>query len=270
HEKLADVAGADFALLRVHHQPLDLVDNAFQLPHGDRPLLRGVQEPGEHLLAIEFLPAPVLLDHHVGDFVQALVGSEALLAGETLTPATDSLAFLALARIHHPIIQVAAKRAFHGTAESSIYYMRRAPGFAARLVLLESARGSRRSAFRLPAAPGPRLRRPARGSQERFEGSYAPVRGGAPPGCGVYERMDRPREGGAGGNSGAGSGSWRKSRVATQRGLSRQLARTSTRSSSMTRVPNKASSSWRAAVPILRIISPPWPIRIAFCPGRSQ
>src|SRR6185312_611214 len=94
------------------------------------------------------------------------------------------LAFLALARIHHPIFQVAAKRAFHGTAESSIYYMRRAPGFAARLVLLESARGSRRSAFRLPAAPGPRLRRPARSPGERSRLAplrFSPTRRAGPP-----------------------------------------------------------------------------------------
>ena len=82
------------------------------------PMLTGrfsqaFSSPPKHLLAVEFLAAAVLLDHHVGDFVDPLIGGEAALAAQALPAPADGVAFLALPRIHHFIFYMIAKRALH-------------------------------------------------------------------------------------------------------------------------------------------------------------
>ena len=84
------------------------------LAHRNRPLLAGSQQPGQDLLPLEFLAAAVLLHHHVGNFVDALVGGEALFALQTLAAAADGLAFLAFARIDYFVVFKATERALHG------------------------------------------------------------------------------------------------------------------------------------------------------------
>ena len=49
-----------------------------------------------NLLAVEFLPPAVLLDHHVRDFVDPLVSGEAALTRQAFAPAADGIAFLTL------------------------------------------------------------------------------------------------------------------------------------------------------------------------------
>src|SRR6266480_791260 len=71
------------------------------------------QQTIEHFLSIEFLPAAVLLDHHVGDFVDALVSGEALAALQTLAAPADGIGFLALARVHHLVIFKTTERTLH-------------------------------------------------------------------------------------------------------------------------------------------------------------
>ena len=80
---------------------------------GHGALLAGAAQPGQHLLAVEGLAASVLLHHHVRDLVDPLVGGEALGAAEALAPAADDLAFLALARVHHLVLEVAAVGTLH-------------------------------------------------------------------------------------------------------------------------------------------------------------
>ncbi len=114
HDQLADFAGLALALRRVDHKAFGVVDDLLQLAHGDRPLLAGAQQAVEDFLALEFLAPAVFLHHHVGNFVDALVGGEALLALQALAAAADGFAFLALARIDHLVVFKAAKRTLHG------------------------------------------------------------------------------------------------------------------------------------------------------------
>jgi hypothetical protein len=72
-----------------------------------------LQQSGNELLALEALARPVLLDHHVGDLVDALVAGKAPPAVEAFTPPADRLALLALAGVHDLVAEVAAKWALH-------------------------------------------------------------------------------------------------------------------------------------------------------------
>ena len=114
HDQFADFAGLALALGGFDHERLGLVDDLLQLADRHRTLLAGPQQAVQHLLAIEFLAPSVFLHHHVRNFVDALVGGEALLALQALAPAPDGIGFLALARIHDFVIGKAAKWAFHG------------------------------------------------------------------------------------------------------------------------------------------------------------
>src|SRR5579862_3419271 len=91
-----------------------LVHDLLQFTDRHRALLAGAQQAIEHLLAIELFAAPVLLYHHVRDFVDPLVGGEALAALQALAAAPDGLGFLTLARVDYLVIGKTAKRTFHG------------------------------------------------------------------------------------------------------------------------------------------------------------
>jgi hypothetical protein len=64
-------------------------------------------------LSFKSFAAAILLDDHVRDFVYAFVARETPVAFQALTPPTNRVPFLALARIDDLILQVAAERAFH-------------------------------------------------------------------------------------------------------------------------------------------------------------
>src|SRR5208283_5430501 len=80
---------------------------------GDGPLLAGVEQPAEHLLPLELLAPAVLLDDHVGNLVDALVGGKALVASIALAPPPDRVRLFALARIHHAVLREAAVGTSH-------------------------------------------------------------------------------------------------------------------------------------------------------------
>src|SRR5581483_7100166 len=113
HDQLADFAGFALAVSGVNDEALGVVDNLLQLANRDRALFAGSHQAVQHFLPIETLAPAVFLDHHVRDLVNPLVGGEALPALQTLPPPADGLRFLALARIHHLVVQKPAKRAFH-------------------------------------------------------------------------------------------------------------------------------------------------------------
>src|SRR6185437_16961584 len=96
---------------------------------------------------------------------QPFVSGEALLAAQAFTPAADGFALFALARVHHPVLYVAAKGTFHEPKSSC----RRAD-----------------SPDRRPSAGSPaRLRAPAHAAQEtRACPTPPPVGGGNPLRCG--------------------------------------------------------------------------------------
>ena len=74
-----------------------------------RALLAGARQPGQDLAAIVRLAAFVLLDHHEGDLVDALVGGEAAGAAEALAPPPYDLAVLAPRASRRPCLRRCAQ-----------------------------------------------------------------------------------------------------------------------------------------------------------------
>jgi hypothetical protein len=62
---------------------------------------------------LELFPAAILLHHHVGDFIDALVGRKAALALFALAPAADRVRLFAFAAIDNTILGKSTKRTFH-------------------------------------------------------------------------------------------------------------------------------------------------------------
>src|SRR6185437_12894969 len=110
---LADFAGGALALGRVHEEVFGLVDQRFHIAGGDGALFAGVQQAAEDFLALEFLAASVFFHHHVGDFVDALIGGEALVAALAFAAAANGLGFLTLSRINYAVLRKPAVWAFH-------------------------------------------------------------------------------------------------------------------------------------------------------------
>jgi hypothetical protein len=68
-------------------------------------------------LSIETLAAAVFLHHHVGYFVDALVGGETAIAAFALAAAADGVGFLAFARVDDAILPETAIGTFHGQVD---------------------------------------------------------------------------------------------------------------------------------------------------------
>src|ERR1043166_6792873 len=113
HDHLADLRRRALPLRRLLHVLLDGVDDAVELRGRDGPFLAGAQQPGHHLVAVERLAPPVLLDDHVGDFVNALVGREPPLALQALAAAANRVALARLARVNDLVFKVTAEGASH-------------------------------------------------------------------------------------------------------------------------------------------------------------
>src|SRR6267142_542613 len=113
HDALADFRGGAFALRRIDHVLLHFVHDLFHPAHGNGALFAGAQYSGQDLLPFKLFPASVFLHHHVGDFVDAFVGGETLLALQAFAAATNRFAFLAFTRIDHFVVFKPAKRTFH-------------------------------------------------------------------------------------------------------------------------------------------------------------
>src|SRR5205823_9166791 len=105
------------ALWRLDHEAFRLVHNLFQLADGYGTLLTGVQQPVQHFLTLKFFAAAVFFHHHVGNFVDALIGSEAFGALQALATPADGIGFLAFARLHHFVVGKSAIRTLHGAWE---------------------------------------------------------------------------------------------------------------------------------------------------------
>src|SRR5207244_10962266 len=89
------------------------------------PVLARVKQPGPGFRSVASFAAPVLLDHHVGDFIDAFVTRKPPLACQALAPPANGIALLAFTRIDDFILQMAAERALHlfystGTVLSSL------------------------------------------------------------------------------------------------------------------------------------------------------
>src|SRR5208282_1416373 len=124
HDQLAQLAGLALTLRRLDHERFRLVHDLLQFADRYRTLFAGAEQSVKNFLPVEFLAAPVFFNHHVGNFVDALVGREALAALQTLAPPPDRFRFLALARVHYLVIGKSAKGTFHGAVFSAIRFLK--------------------------------------------------------------------------------------------------------------------------------------------------
>jgi len=113
HDELADFAGFALPFGGLDDEGLRFIDDLLELADGHRTFFASAHEAVEHFLAVKTFAAAVFFHHHVGDFVDALVGGEAFLALQAFAAAADGVCFLAFARIHDFVIFKPAKGAFH-------------------------------------------------------------------------------------------------------------------------------------------------------------
>src|SRR5688572_20531555 len=113
HDEPADLLRRHLLLGTLLGRGLHLVGNRLDRRDADGTFLAGLEQAGDELLPLEALASAVFLDHHVRDLVDPLVAGEAAAAVETLPPAPDDLAFLALARVDDLIAQMTAEWALH-------------------------------------------------------------------------------------------------------------------------------------------------------------
>ena len=81
----------------IDYERLSFIDDRLHLHGGDIAFLAGLHQAVENFLAVEPFAAAVFLDHHVRDFVDALVGGKALVAALALAPSSNGFSFLAFA-----------------------------------------------------------------------------------------------------------------------------------------------------------------------------
>ena len=113
HDQFADFAGLALSFGGFDHEGFCLVHDLLEFTDRYRTLFTGAHQSIEDFLAVKTLAASVFLDHHVGDFFDALVGGEALLALEAFAAAADGVGLFTLARIHNFVVFKPAKGAFH-------------------------------------------------------------------------------------------------------------------------------------------------------------
>src|SRR6185295_3826133 len=76
--------------------------------------LARLEQAAQQLLAAELLARAVVLDDHVGDVLDLLVGGEAPAAAQALAPAADGGTVAALPGVHHPVVVLGAEGTLHG------------------------------------------------------------------------------------------------------------------------------------------------------------
>src|SRR5271157_297722 len=113
HDEFADFACRPLPFRSIHQKGLRGVHDSLEFAGRDGAFFAGAEQAAEHLLAVEALAAAVFLDHHVGDFVDALVGGEAAIAALALAAAADGIGLLALPRVDDPVLTETAIGTFH-------------------------------------------------------------------------------------------------------------------------------------------------------------
>ena len=90
-----------------------MIDKVFELAGGDGSFFAGAQEAVEDFGAFEFFAAAVFFYDHIGDFVDAFVGGEALVATLAFAASADGVGFFAFARVNDAVLGEPAIRALH-------------------------------------------------------------------------------------------------------------------------------------------------------------
>src|SRR5579863_8145259 len=92
---------------------LHFVHQRLELGRGHGPFLARFQQPLQNFLPVEALAAAVLLDHHVWNFVDALVGRVTPAALQAFPASADQIARAALARVNDLVFHDRTKWALH-------------------------------------------------------------------------------------------------------------------------------------------------------------
>src|SRR5580692_7126258 len=120
HDHFADLGRGELALRRFVNHAFYFIHNGFQLRRGHRPLLASLQQSLQNLLPFEPLAPAVLLNHHIRNFVDALVGGKSPAALEALPPPPNRISSAAFTRVDHLIVQMRAERTLHSVVSFSV------------------------------------------------------------------------------------------------------------------------------------------------------
>src|SRR5690348_9849597 len=115
HDHFPDFRGGQLAFRSFMHRAFDFIHDGLELRCRYRPLLARFQQSLQDFLTLEALPPPVLLDHHVRNFVDALVSGEAPFAFQAFAPPADRIARPPFPRIDHFVVQMPAKWTLHSS-----------------------------------------------------------------------------------------------------------------------------------------------------------
>src|SRR6266702_7803509 len=128
HDHLADFAAWDLHAAGAAELGFDVVDDGAQALGGDVALFGRLLQPVEELLRVEVLAAPVLLRDEERDRLDAFVRGEALPTLQALTPASNRLPHLGVARVDDFQVVMAAVWATHSRIQYSYIRFRRNAG----------------------------------------------------------------------------------------------------------------------------------------------
>src|SRR5712692_8808281 len=128
HDHLADFAAWDLHAAGAAELGLDVVDDGAQALRGDVALFGRLLQPVEELLRVEVFAAPVLLGDEEGYRLDAFVSREALPTLQALSPASNRLPHLGVARVDDLQVVMAAVWAAHSRIQYSYIRFRRNAG----------------------------------------------------------------------------------------------------------------------------------------------
>src|SRR3990172_6658326 len=156
HDQLPDLARVPLPVRLLHQAGLDLLGDLLEFGHAHGPLLGGLEEAAQNLVAIKGLPAAILLHHHELDLFNALVRREPPLAVQALPASPDRRPVAGLPRVDDLLLHLPAKGALHQGRSSVSRPNRSAESFDPELktegLTGEAVRCTRGTAGR---APGP-------------------------------------------------------------------------------------------------------------------
>src|SRR6202521_1150900 len=113
HDHFADFGGGQLAVRGLLHHTFDFIHDSFELGSGHGTLFARFQKSLQNLLPLEALATPILLNDHVGNFVDAFVGCEPAAALQALATPPNRIAEAALPRVDHLVVNLRAKRTLH-------------------------------------------------------------------------------------------------------------------------------------------------------------
>ena len=172
HHEVADAAGRHLALAE-RAQALDHpVDRALDLLGRHRALAQREHHAAHQLVAVEVGAAAVLLHQARHLEVDALVGGEALLAGDALAPPADGVRLEVGAGVDHLGVVRPAERAFHAYTGKRCAERLHLARDARKVPLVRSGRSST-SAMRCASFSASRLAEAARGHRRRADADAA-------------------------------------------------------------------------------------------------